>query len=326
MLQKKDNKKICVIGGGNWGENHIKALYRMGKLGAIVDNNSQRLNEILEKFKPVQGYNCIEDALECGYDGYIVATPAETHYQIGSILLKEKQNILMEKPMSLCSLDSLNLVRMSEEYKSKLMVGHIMLFHPAVIKIKELIDQGRIGDLRYVYSNRLNLGRVRRSENVLWSLAPHDISILNYLSGKVPDTIKASGGCYLQNSIDDTVIASYNYPGNINAHIFVSWLHPFKEHRLIVVGSKAMLVFEDSAPEKNILFYDSGIELVDRKPVKREKPAEIVSYESSSPLDNELNYFIGHLDSEITIADGKSGHEVVKILEKTDECLHACMK
>jgi predicted dehydrogenase len=206
------------------------------------------------------------------------------------------------------------------------MVGHLMLFHPAIIKIKELIDQGKIGDLRYIYSNRLNLGRVRTEENVLWSLAPHDISIFNYLSGKLPDTIKASGGCYLKKGIEDMVIASYNYPDNINAHIFVSWLHPYKEHRLMVIGSKAMLVFEDSSPDKNILIYDSGIELMDGKPVKWEKPAEIVSYQSSSPLDNELNYFVEHLDSEISIADGKSGHEVVKILEKTDECLHAYIK
>jgi predicted dehydrogenase len=326
MLQGKENKKICVIGGGYWGENHLKTLYGMGNLGGIVDINSQRLDEILKKFGPVQGYNCIDDALECGYDGYIVATPAETHFQIGSILLKEKQNVLIEKPLSLCSMDSINLVRMAEEYGSKLMVGHLMLFHPAVVKIKELINEGGIGDLRYVYSNRLNLGKVRTEENVLWSLAPHDISIFNYLTGKLPDTIKASGGCYLQNGIEDMVIASYSYPGNIKAHIFVSWLHPFKEHRLVVVGSKAMLVFEDSSPEKNILFYDSGIEWRDRKPVKREKPAVKISYEASSPLENELNYFIGHLDSKITVADGKSGHEVVEILEKTDECLHAGRK
>lgn len=322
MLQRKVNKKICVVGAGHWGENHVKTLYRMGNLGGIIENNSQRLNEILEKFKPVQGHNCIEDALECGYDGYIVATPAETHFQIGSILLKEKQSVLIEKPLCLRSMDSLKLVNLAEAYKSKLMVGHLMLFHPAIIKIKELIDEGRIGDLRYVYSNRLNLGIVRRSENALWSLAPHDISILNYLTGELPDTIKASGGCYLQKGIDDVVFVSYDYPGNIKAHIFVSWLHPFKEHRLVAVGSKAMLVFEDSSPEKNILLYDSGIELIDRNPIKREKPAEIICYEASSPLENELNYFIGHLDSEITVADGKSGHNVVEILEKTDECLH----
>jgi UDP-2-acetamido-3-amino-2,3-dideoxy-glucuronate N-acetyltransferase len=324
MLEGNSNKKICVIGGGAWGENHIKTLRRMGKLGGVAENDPQRLNEILGKYKPVQGHNCIYDALKCGYDGYIIATPAETHFPIGKILLEQKQNVLIEKPLSLCSSDSLNLVRISEENNSKLMVGHLMLFHPAIIKIKELIDEGAIGDLRYIYSNRLNLGKVRTKENVFWSLAPHDISILNYLTGSLPEEIKATGGCFLQRGIEDTVVANYSYPGHVGTHIFVSWLHPFKEHRLTVIGRRGMLVFEDSSDGKNILLYDSGIDFIDGRPVKRERPAQIISYESSSPLDNELDYFIEHLDTGITKADGKSGHEVVEILERTDECLKSC--
>lgn len=324
MLERNGNKKICVTGTGAWGENHIKILHRMGNLGGVVENNPQRLNEIIGRYN-VQGYNCIYDAMEDGYDGYIIATPAETHFRIGSILLKEKQNVLIEKPLSLSSSDSFNLVKISEEYNSKLMVGHLMLFHPAIKKIKELIDQDVIGTLRYIYSNRLNLGRVRTTENVFWSLAPHDISILNYLIGKTPEKINTCGGCYLQQDIEDIVFANYGYPGNVNAHIFVSWLHPFKEHRLIVIGSRGMLSFEDSSAEKNIRIYNSGIEFIDGKPVKQEKPSEIVFYEPSSPLENELIYFIGHLDSKITIADGKSGHEVVEILERTDAALK-CMQ
>lgn len=323
MLQSNNNKKIGVIGGGSWGENHIKALLRMGHLGGIVENNTQRLSELLEKYQPVRGHICLEDALRHGYDGYVIATPAETHFEIGSLLLKEKQNVLIEKPLALFSLDSFELVRLAEMHQSRLMAGHLMLFHPAIIKLKELIRGGKVGELRYLYSNRLNLGKVRTEENVLWSLAPHDISIFNDLIGEYPETINASGGCFLQGGIDDTVLASYSYPGNIKAHIFVSWLHPFKEHRLTIVGSKGMLVYEDSSPEKNILFYDSGFEFIDKKPVKKEKPAQVILYEPSSPLDNELSYFIEHLDSEIAIAGGKSGHDVVKILEKTDACLHA---
>lgn len=323
MIPMKDNKKICVVGGGSWGENHIKTLNGMGNLAAIVENDSARLKSLLLKYPSANGYSTLEDALNCGYDGYIVATPAETHYEIGSRLLEKKQNVLIEKPLSLCSMDSLRLVRLSEKYNARLMVGHLMLFHPAIVKLKELIDAGFVGELRYIYSNRLNLGRVRTEENALWSLAPHDISILNYLTGKFPETVKASGGCYLQNGIDDMVIAIYSYPWNIKAHIFVSWLHPFKEHRLTIIGSKAMLVYEDSSPEKRILFYDSGFDMDGGKPVKREKPAEVIPYEPSSPLENELRYFIEHLDSELAVSDGKSGHEVVRILEKTDECLHS---
>lgn len=323
MQQSVINKRICVIGGGNWGENHIKSLSRMGFLGGIVESNPQRLDELLEKYKPVKGYTSIDAATECGYDGYIVATPAEMHYEIGKKLILEKQNVLIEKPLSLNARDSSELVRLSEKSRSKLMVGHLMLFHPALAKIKQLIEEGLIGDLRYICLNRLNLGRVRTQENVLWSLAPHDLSILNYLIGQMPESVNASGGCYLQKNIFDMAVATYEYPGNIKAHIYVSWLNPFKEHRIIVIGSKGMLVYEDSSADKNILFYDSGIEFVRGKPVKREKPAEIIPYEPTSPLDNELRYFIGHLDSEITVADGKSGHEVVQLLEKTDTCLKA---
>ncbi len=324
MLKRNENRKIAVVGGGSWGENHIRTLYGLGNLGGIVETDPTRLKSLLDKYPSVKGHSSIEEALAHGYDGYIVATPAETHFKIGSLLLGEKQKVLIEKPLALSARDSFHLVSLSEKHQAKLMVGHLMLFHPAIIKLKALIEEGRIGDLRYLYSNRLNLGKVRTEENVLWSLAPHDISILNYLTGKLPDTIHASGGCYLQKGIDDRVIASYTYPDNIVAHLFVSWLHPFKEHRIIAVGSKAMLVFEDSAPEKHILFYDSGFKMLEGKPVKWEKPVEIISYEPSSPLENELNYFIEHLDSEMTIADGKSGHEVVRILEKTDEYLHSC--
>lgn len=322
MFQKKNNKKICVIGGGYWGENHIRTLYGMGCLGGIAETDPHRLSSLLDRYKPVQGHSHVEDALEHGYDGYVVATPAETHFRIGSILLSNKQNVLIEKPLSLCTSDSLSLVRMAQEYGAKLMAGHLMLFHPAIIKIKKVICEGRIGNLRYIYSNRLNLGRVRTAENVLWSLGPHDISILNYLTGSLPEVVRASGGCYLQKGIEDVVSASYRYPGNINAHIFVSWLHPFKEHRLVVIGSKGMLVYEDSSVEKEIHFYDSGIEWVDGKPVKWERPGGIIPYEPSSPLENELKYFIECLDSETSVTDMQSGHNVVEVLEKTEKCLH----
>ncbi|OQB20524.1 MAG: UDP-2-acetamido-3-amino-2,3-dideoxy-D-glucuronate N-acetyltransferase [Firmicutes bacterium ADurb.Bin182] len=322
-MQTNKNKKICVIGGGSWGGNHIKALHGMGCLAGIAESDIERLGDLVDKYKPVRGHNRVEEALKAGYDGFIVSTPAQTHYEIGSFLLKQKQNVLIEKPLALNSRDSSELVRLSEKHNAKLMVGHLMLFHPAIAKIKQLIDDGAIGDLRYIYSNRLNLGKVRTTENALWSLAPHDISIFNHLTGGLPVSVKAFGGCYLQEGIEDTVLASYVYPGNVLAHVFVSWLHPFKEHRLIAAGSKAMLVFEDSSPEKNILLYDTGIEFINDKPVKRENPAEIIPYDRASPLERELAYFIEHLDSKISLAYGKSGHETIEILEKTDECLKA---
>jgi len=308
-------KKICVIGGGRWGENHIRTLFQMGNLAGIVETNSQRMGELLEKY-PVQGFTQIDDAIQQEFDGYILATPAETHYPVARKLLERGLSILIEKPMALSSKHSRELLEIAGRTKARLMVGHLLLFHPAIRKIKEIIDSGKIGRLYYIYSTRLNLGTVRTEENVFWSFAPHDISVLDYFVGQPPLKIQAKGAKFLQNNIYDVTIAQFEYPDNIHAHIFVSWLHPFKEQRLVVVGSRGMISFDDSSLEKNILYYNKRIDWMDGRPVKVEQPDEIITYEKSMPLAEELKYFIENLDKEINISSGRTGHEVVKVLEK----------
>lgn len=201
------------------------------------------------------------------------------------------------------------------------MVGHVLLFHPAIRKMKELIDDGRIGKLQYIYSNRLNLGTVRKEENVFWSFAPHDISIFQYLIGTEPVSVTSNGAAFLQENIYDTSMTSLTYPGNIHGHIFVSWLHPFKEHRLVISGSKGMIRFEDSAENKPLMIYDKGIDWIEGNPVKRDGPAEFIPYDSNMPLTEELTYFMNHLTKPPKIADGKNGVEVVKILEKASQSM-----
>lgn len=315
------NKRICVVGGGKWGENHIRTLHEMGNLGGIVENDTKRLDELLNKYPSAKGYSCTEDSIKEGYDGYVVSTPAHTHIKIGSVLLENKQNVLIEKPLALSSTDSEHLLSLARKSGSKLMVGHLLLFHPALRKIKEVIEEGKLGKLEYIYSNRLNFGTVRTEENVFWSFAPHDISVLDFIIGKPPVSINASGGCFLQQGVHDTVLAEFIYADNIRAHIFVSWLHPFKEQRLVIIGSKGMLVFEDSSQDKQIYFYDKKVEIIVGKPVKSEGAVESIPYEISSPLQNELRYFMEHLNSDITIADGRCGHETVRILEKVTDIL-----
>lgn len=313
-------RKLCVIGGGYWGQNHIRTLYQMGNLAGIVEADKQRLNEHLSQYK-VQGFSDIEDAIKQKFDGYIVATPAETHYAIGKKLLEKGLNVLMEKPMTLSSKHSKELVEIAKKTNARLMVGHVLLFHPAIKKIKEVVDSGKIGKIHYVYSNRLNLGKVRTEENVFWSFAPHDISILDYLIGSSSLKIEAKGSKFLQNNIYDVTMTQFLYPDNVHAHIFVSWLHPFKEQRLVVVGSKGMISFEDSSKDKNILYYNKHIDWVDEKPVKVEEPDEIIDYEKGMPLAEELKYFMENLDKTIEIASGESGHEVVKVLETVQELI-----
>lgn len=316
----KRKKQICVVGGGKWGQNHIKTLYQMGCLGGIVEPNSMRLNELLTQF-PVKGFNNLSSSFVENFDGYTIAVPAPLHFSIAKQILNQKHHVLVEKPLTLSSLEAEELVNMAARKGVQLMVGHVLLFHPAIRKIKELINKGKIGNLYYLYSNRLNLGTVRTEENVFWSLAPHDISIFDYFIGESPLSINACGQKFLQPDVYDSTIAHLTYPNNISGHIFTSWLHPFKEHRLVVIGSKGMICFEDSSVEKNILFYNKQINFVQGVPIKVEYPDEIIHYEKKMPLTEELNYFVTHIDDKIEIADGRSGYQVVKVLEKVQQIL-----
>ena len=313
-------KKICVIGGGRWGQNHIRTLFQMGTLGGIVESNKDRLEALLKDY-PVDGYTDLVDAVQQKFDGYTIAAPAPFHYEIAKTLLENGLKVLVEKPMTLSAETSKELVEIAEKNNAQLMVGHVLLFHPAVRKIKELIDEGKIGTLYYLYSTRLNLGTVRTEENVFWSFAPHDISVLDYFVGKPAEHIESKGTKFLQKDVYDYTMTQLTYPGNIHAHIFVSWLHPFKEQRLVVIGSRGMISFDDSSAQKEIKFYDKHIEFEKGNPVKIENPTEVIPFENKQPLAEELRYFVENLDKKIEIADGKSGYEVVKVLEKAQELI-----
>lgn len=314
-------KRICVIGGGRWGQNHIKTLSQLGCLAAIADENEKRLQELAALYPQAQVFNSCDAAINADFDAYVVATPAETHYEIGKKILGKGISVLIEKPMTLLAERSLELVRLAEQHQAQLMVGHVLLFHPAIRKIKEIVDQGKIGQLYYIYSTRLNLGTVRTEENVFWSFAPHDISVLDYIIGAQPLKMRAKGAKFLQDRIFDVTMTQFEYPNNIHAHIHVSWLHPFKEQRLVLVGSQGMIAFDDSSAEKEIHFYNKRIDFIEGQPVKVEKPDEIISYEKKAPLAEELSYFVAHCNDKIEIADGRSGYEVVKVLETVQKMI-----
>lgn len=311
-------KKICVVGGGKWGQNHIKTLFQLGNLGGIVEANETRLEELLKQY-PVEGFSRVEEALENDFDGFTIAVPAPLHYEVAKKIIEKGKSVLVEKPMTLSSETSQELVDLAKVKGVQLMVGHVLLFHPAIRKIKEIIDSGELGNLYYLYSNRLNLGTVRTEENVFWSFAPHDISVLDYFVGHPAEKIESKGSKFLQDNVYDVTITQLDYPDNIHAHIYVSWLHPFKEQRLVVIGSKGMISFDDATVEKEIKFYDKRIDFEKGIPVKVENPTKIIPYEQKQPLTEELKYFIENLDKTIQIADGQSGLEVVKVLEEAEK-------
>jgi predicted dehydrogenase len=318
------NKNVCVIGAGYWGGKHIRTLHKLGYLGGIVESDQETLNRFTKQYPEVKGFLSLDGALkdDC-FKGFTVATPAETHYSLAKQVMKAGKPVLVEKPFVLQKNHAEELVHISEQNHVNLMVGHVLLFHPAIKKIKELIVEGKIGNLQYIYSNRLNLGQVRTKENVFWSLAPHDISIFQYFTDSVPKTIHARGSTFIQKGIHDSTMTQFKYPNGVEGHIFVSWLHPFKEHRLVVIGSEAMITFDESILDKPLKLYSKKINMIKGVPEKYDGPVSVINYDQKMALTEELKYFTSHLESKtLTIANGKHALEVTKILVLSNEQLN----
>ena len=310
------HKNICVIGAGYWGYNHIKTLHELGALYGVVDSNPKTIDKISQTYNYIKTFKDIDNALDDSkIKGFTVCTPPETHYQLSKKITSSRKHVLVEKPFTLDISEAEELCNLSKKHSTIMMVGHVLLFHPAIIKIKELIEQGKIGKLQYIYSNRLNLGQVRTQENVFWSLAPHDIAIFQYLIGSQPNSIKASGSAFLQERIVDSTITKLKYNGGVEGHIFVSWLHPFKEHRLVVIGSEAMISFQDSDEKKPLKFYSKKFDMKNGFPKKIDGPTKEIEYERKMPLTEELKYFLDSFNSGIVEKSGANhALEVTKIL------------
>lgn len=309
--------RVCVVGVGRWGTRHALTLNDLGHLAGLIDSEAAARRQASESFPGIPVFESVTDAMEAGMDAFVVATPPVTHYQLGRHILEAGRHALIEKPLALRSMEARQLVELARDRGLCLMVGHVLLFHPAIRYMREHIRSGDIGKLQYLYSNRLNLGTVRTEENILWSFAPHDISIFQYFIGERPVAVVSRGSTFLQPGIHDTTLTLLRYPDNISGHIFVSWLHPFKEHRLVVVGDRGMFVFEDGADGGSLLYYEKSIDWIRGKPIPREGPTEVIELDRKAPLTAELECFIRALDGTAPdTADGASAIEVLEILEE----------
>lgn len=306
--------RICVVGTGRWGQNHVRTLHELGSLGGLVEPVDAVRGSLTTQYG-VPGYATLEESLAGGFDGYVVAVPAKLHYAVAHRLIRAGKPLLVEKPMTLETEEAQELVELAKAKGVPLMVGHLLLFHPAIRAMQSQLARGAIGRLYYLYSNRLNLGKVRTEENAFWSLAPHDISLFEYFVGTQPIRIRAAGSAFLQPGIPDKVLAELHYPGGISAHIFASWLHPFKEHRLVLVGAEGMLVYEDSSAAKQVLRYRSGCKVRAGVPELFQSEPEVIAYEPAQPLAEELRYFMAHLAGGVEVASGLSGLRTVKVLQ-----------
>ena len=315
--------KIAMAGAGYWGKNLVRNFDSLGVLGVICDSRKDTLQAFSEKYPKVKVTDSFQSVLkDDSVTGVAIATPAETHYRVVKAALLADKHVFVEKPLALREGEGIELNELAKARKRVLMVGHLLQYHPVVVKLKQLVSEGELGKIQYIYSNRLNLGKIRNEENILWSFAPHDISVILSLTDEMPERVSSAGANYLHPKVADVTLSSLIFPSGIRAHIFVSWLHPYKEQRLVVVGDRKMALFNDVEPEDKLLLFPHRIEWKNHLPVPDKKEAETVSVDNSEPLREECRHFIECIKEKIRpITDGEEALRVLRVLQACQESL-----
>jgi UDP-2-acetamido-3-amino-2,3-dideoxy-glucuronate N-acetyltransferase len=315
--------KIAVIGSGYWGKNLVRNFHAMGVLKTVCDSRTEVLQEAHNQFGVDTCFSLEPLLRDDEIQGVAIAAPAARHYDIAKKCLLAGKDVYIEKPLALCVEEGQELVDIAERDNRILMVGHILQYHPAILKLKEMIAVGELGRIQYIYSSRLNWGKLRTEENILWSFAPHDISAILYLLDEMPTGVTATGGSYINPSIFDTTLTACNFESGAKAHIFVSWIHPFKEQRMVIVGEKRTAVFDDVETVRKLVLYSHRIDWVNRLPVASKEQGQVISLASEEPLRRECEHFVECVASRNRPrTDGNSGVMVLKVLDACGRSLH----
>ena len=317
---------IAVVGTGYWGKNLVRNFHNLGALRTVCDISEEAVRRFTEQYPDTFGVHAYSEVLaDEAVQGVVLATPAIAHAQQAKEALLAGKDVYVEKPLCLSEEEGAELIELAEQKGRILMVGHLLWYHAAVLRLKALIEAGALGRIQYIYSNRLNLGKLRREENVLWSFAPHDISVILGLLGEMPESIQAQGGNYLHRKIADSTVSLLNFASGVRAHIFVSWLHPFKEQKLVVVGDRKMAVFDDTAPwPKKLALYPHSVEWSGNVPMAHKAEVEYVALEESEPLRAECQAFIEAIASrKPPYTDGREGLNVLKVLNRCQQALES---
>ena len=309
---------VAVVGSGYWGKNLVRNFYDLGAVKLICDKNEMVLEKFREQYPEVEcclAYNEVLQRKEI--QGIVIATPAETHFSLAREALLAGKHVFVEKPLVIDENEGLELIGLAKENRCVLMVGHLLQYHPVFVKLKELERSGDLGRINYIYSHRLNLGKIRREENILWSFAPHDISMILSLAGEEAESVQATGGNYLHKKIADVTTTHLEFPSGLQAHIFVSWLHPFKEQKLVVVGDRKMAVFDDTQPwQDKLLLYPHKINWQNNMPVPTKGEPERIDIHQNEPLKLECMHFLECMQNgKQPLTDGREGLSVLKILK-----------
>ncbi len=317
----KSNPSVAVLGCGGWGRNIVRTLGKIGAVSAVVDPSEAGRATARQLVPSAKVYDDPQSVWsDASIDAVMIATPAETHYEQACHAIESGKDVFVEKPLTIDVGQSRDLVRRATAAGRILMVGHLLEYHPAILKLKELIDAGELGKIRYVISNRLNLGKIRTEENALWSFAPHDIAVILRLVGSSPIEVVATGGSYVSANIADVTVTQLLFADGVRSHVFVSWLHPFKEQKLVVVGSKKMASFDDVA--KKLVLYDQRVDWQEGQPVPVKGEGIEVDFGTGEPLMAECEHFLHCIRTRSTPrTDGMNGVRVLQILHGAQQSL-----
>lgn len=327
MSTPKHQPTVALVGVGRWGKNLARNFFEIGALHTICDMNESLLDSYQEKCPGVNlttNYRAVLENPEI--TRIAIAAPAIHHYKLTKMAIEAGKDVYVEKPLCCDSGEGEELIEMAKQRGCILMVGHLLQYHPCVRKIQEMVGSGELGKLQYIVSNRLNLGHIRTEENALWNFAPHDVSVILSLCGhEMPSEVRCTGGAYMSRGVADTTLTTMRFDNDVRAHIFVSWLNPFKEQKLIVVGSNGMVVFDDTvAWEDKLLYYPNHVRWAEGNiPLINNTDAEKVKVEQSEPLREECLHFLHCCDERVAPrTDGKEGLRVLQVLQAAQASLN----
>jgi len=308
-------KNIAVVGCGHWGKNLVRNFSDLGSLAAVCDPNAEVAQQYADQYF-VKNYSFFDVLNDQSIEGVVLAVPAPLHASMAIEVMNAGKHAYVEKPLAMNNLEAERMIASAEENGVQLMVGHLLQYHPIFMALRTLVESGEMGALQYIYSNRLSFGKVRSEEDVIWSFAPHDISMILSLAGQEPDTVRTESTSILQPDIADTATVHLEFNSGLKAHISVSWLHPYKEQKLVVVGEKAMAVFDDTKPwGEKLALYRHVVGSYGSLPSLEKAEVEYVKVSQSEPLRNECQHFVDVVSGDIKpLTNGKEGLDVLNVL------------
>lgn len=333
LPRRRARLRFGVVGYGYWGPQLVRNLDRltMGEVAYIADLSPERRQAAQFEFPGSQVTADLEEVLASDVDALIIATPIRTHHKLARMALERGKHVFVEKPLTANSAQAEELVALADRLGRVLMVGHTFMYNPAVEKLRSLVQDGDLGQVYYIDAMRVNLGLFQPDINVMWDLAPHDLSILNYVLDMHPISVSAQGGSYVRPNVHDVVYLSLQYPNGLLAHIHVSWLNPSKMRRFTVVGDKQMAIYDDVEATEKIRVFNRGVDAPERTSTFGEfqlsyRYGDIVSphIRWSEPLAVECRHFAESiLEEKKPRSDGHNGLSIVRILEAADASLAA---